>query len=231
MRRQLLPAIGMLFVFSVLTGLAYPLAVTGVAQVAFASKASGSDVRVGGTLVGSTLIGQPFSAAKYFHPRPSASGYVAGAEGGGTYSYGSNYGPLDRRLVGNLPGINIAASRNRDATDDDPTCVVPEGEKGCDPNTVAQRALAFRALNGLGPSTKIPVDAVTASASGLDPHISIANARLQASRVADARGMPVTRVLALVRRHTDGRAFGFLGEPGVNVLRLNVALDEVTGGQ
>lgn len=194
MRRQLLPALGMLLVFTVITGGLYPLLVTGAAQAGFKDNANGSLITVDGKVVGSKWIGQPFTAKKYFHPRPAADDYVTGAQGGGTSSYGSNYGPLDSRLL----------------------------------KAVKERATAFRAENGLAFDALVPVDAVTASGSGLDPQISVSNAQLQASRVAAARGMEKAKVLALVKRYTDGRGLGFMGEPGVNVLELNLALDRAS---
>jgi K+-transporting ATPase ATPase C chain len=188
--RQLAPAVTALVVFTVLLGLLYPLAVTGIAQLGFGSKADGSLVERDGVVVGSRLIGQPFVSPGYFHPRPSAAGdgYDAMASGG------SNLGPTNPALL----------------------------------DSVAQRVLAYREENGLGAEVAVPVDAVTSSASGLDPHISVANARLQAPRVAAARGLSVDRVLELVDEHTDGRAFGILNDPGVNVLELNLALDEAS---
>ena len=187
MRRQLAPALGMLVVFTVLCGLAYPLAVTGIAQGAFGDKADGSLIEVDGQPVGSELIGQSFTRPEYFHPRPSAAGdgYDAAA------SSGSNLGPTNPDLLA----------------------------------TVEERAAAYRADNDLPTDAEVPVDTVTASASGLDPHISVANARLQAPRVAQRRDKPVDEVLALVDAHTDDRDLGFLGEAGVNVLELNLALD------
>jgi K+-transporting ATPase ATPase C chain len=240
MRRQLLPALLMLLIFTVITGLVYPLAVTGVAQGVFKDKADGSLIKKDGHVIGSRWIGQPFDDPKYFHPRPAADGYVAGAQGGGTYSYGSNYGPINPALVGNIPGVNITDATNPYATPDDPFCVPVESSDGsgvyekngdgtyvCNPDTVPQRVLAYRAENGLAADAAVPVDAVTASASGLDPHISAANARLQAPRVAEQRGMDVAAVLKLVDEYTDGRDLGFMGEPGVNVLELNLALDNL----
>ena len=187
LRRQLPAALGMLIVFTVLTGVVYPLVVTAIGQVAFNDKAEGSLVEVDGKVVGSSLIGQPFTAPEYFHPRPSAAGdgYDASA------SSGSNLGPTNPDFLA----------------------------------TVAERVAAYRAENGLGRRCPVPVDAVTASASGLDPHISVANAELQAPRVAEARGLDSTAVLDLVDEHTSGRDLGFLGEEGVNVLELNIALD------
>ncbi|HMQ26410.1 MAG TPA: K(+)-transporting ATPase subunit C [Acidimicrobiales bacterium] len=191
MRRQLLPAARMLLALTVICGLAYPLVVTGAAQVAFRHQAEGSLVEVDGEPVGSALLGQAFTRPEYFHPRPSAAGdgYDATASGA------SNLGPTNPDLLA----------------------------------AVSDRVDAYRADNGLAADQPVPVDAVTASASGLDPHISVANARLQAARVADTRGLAIGDVLALVDDHTDGRVLGVLGEPGVNVLELNLALDEASG--
>ena len=203
MRRQLLPALGMLVVFTVVTGLAYPLVVTGVAQGLFPDKANGSLVEGDGQVVGSSLIGQTFSAPEYFHPRPSAAGYAP------TYSTGSNLGPTNETFLY--------------GKDDPETADVDESET----NGVDDLVRAYRETNGLDSNTPVPVDAVTSSGSGLDPHISVANARIQAQRVADNRGVDVDQVLELVEENTDGRDLGFLGEPGVNVLLLNLALDEI----
>lgn len=187
MRRQLAPAVVFFLALTLLVGVAYPLAVTGLAQLAFPHRADGSLVERDGQVVGSRLIGQAFAGARYFHPRPSAAGegYDAMA------SAPSNLGPTNPELV----------------------------------RQVRARRVAYRRDNGLRPGQQVPVDAVTASGSGLDPHISVANARLQATRVARARGLALDDVLALVASHTDGRSLGFLGEPGVNVLELNLALD------
>jgi len=191
MRRQLMPALMMTIVLTVLTGLAYPLVVTGVAQGLFSSRANGSLVKVDGKVVGSSLIGQDFTSAKYFQPRPSAT---AGNPYNGLASGGSNLGPSNPTLV----------------------------------STVKARAIAYRKLNGLAPNAPVPVDAVTASGSGLDPDISPANARLQAPRVARVRDLPLATVLAAVARHTQGRQWGFLGEKVVNVLQLNLDLDRLS---
>lgn len=185
MRRQLLPAVVAFLLFTLLTGVAYPLAVTGIAQVAASGKADGSLVTLDGRIVGSRLIAQAFAGPGYFHPRPSANDYD------GTASGPSNLGPTNPELL----------------------------------DAVGARIASYRALNGLGEVADVPVDAVTSSASGLDPHISPANARLQAPRVARARGLALDHVLELVTEHTEGRALGFLGEPGVNVLALNISLD------
>jgi K+-transporting ATPase ATPase C chain len=186
--RQLWPAVLILAVFTALTGVVYPLVSTAIGQAAFHDDANGQLVKVDGVVVGSKLIGQNFTDAKYFHPRPSA----AGADGyDGSASSGSNLGPLNPDFLA----------------------------------AVATRVAAYRTENGLAADAKVPVDAVTASGSGLDPDISMANAQLQAQRVAAARGMEVGDVSKLIADHTDGRSFGVLGEDGVNVLELNVALD------
>jgi K+-transporting ATPase ATPase C chain len=190
MRRQLLPAFIAVVVFTLLTGVAYPLVVTGVAQVAFDDKADGSLIERDGVVVGSELLGQNFAADVYFWPRPSAAG-AAGYDGAS--SSGSNLGPTNEDLLA----------------------------------TVEQRAADYRVANGLAEDAAVPVDAVTASGSGLDPHISVANARLQAPRVAEARGIPLDVVLAEVDDHTEGSTLGFLGERAVNVLELNLGLDDL----
>ena len=187
MRRQVVPAVLAFLALTVLTGLAYPLAMTGAAQVLFPNRADRSLIKRDGKVVGSRLIGQNFSTPRYFHPRPSAAGDGYDAMS----SSASNLGPTNPDLIAE----------------------------------VRKRVAAYRSENGLPASSAVPVDAVTASGSGLDPHISKANARLQASRVARARGLSVADVLALVDEHTDGRSLGFLGEPAVNVLELNLALD------
>jgi K+-transporting ATPase ATPase C chain len=188
MRRELMTALRMAGITILLTGLLYPLLVTGVARVAFPHQASGSLVSDGSGVVGSELIGQVFTGHEYFHSRPSyaGTGYDAAASGG------SNLGPTSKEL-----------------RDD-----------------VAARAVALRAENGLPADASVPVDLVTGSASGLDPHISVASAKLQAARVAGARDMTAAQIEALIEAHTEGRQLGFLGEPRVSVLALNMALDE-----
>jgi K+-transporting ATPase ATPase C chain len=189
--RQLRPALLSLAVFTVVTGVAYPLVVLGVGQLAFNDNANGSLIEVDGTVVGSSLIGQGFVAPEYFHSRPSA----AGAGYDGAASSGSNLGPTNPEYLA----------------------------------LVEERVVAYRETNGLSDEVPVPADAVTASGSGLDPLISIANAQLQAPRVAETRGMSLDAVMELIDQHTVGRPLGILGDPGVNVLQLNLALDEVTG--
>ena len=185
--RQLAPAVIGVLAFTLLCGVVYPLVVTGIAQVAFHDKANGSLIKVDGQVVGSSLIGQQFSDAKYFHPRPSA----AGTGYDGLASSASNLGPTNPDLL----------------------------------KAVDDRVAAYRQENGLPASQLVPVDAVTTSGSGLDPDISVANARLQTARVAAARGMSEADVAKLVDAHTSGRQWAIFGEPGVNVLELNLALD------
>ena len=165
--------------------------VTGIGQVAFDDQADGSLIERDGVVVGSSLIGQPFTSPEYFHPRPSAAGdgYDAAA------SSGSNLGPTNPDFLA----------------------------------TVQERVDAYRAENGLGADALVPVDAVTASGSGLDPHISVRNAVLQAPRVAAERGLTVDEVQAAIDDHTTSRPLGILGDPGVNVLELNLALDDAAG--
>lgn len=168
----------------------YPLVVFGISQALFRDKANGSlIVEKDGTVRGSTLLGQGFTAEKYFHPRPSSagSGYDA------ANSCGSNLGPTSQKLN----------------------------------DAIKDRVATYCAENGLATNAVVPADAVTASASGLDPHISLRNAELQAPRVAKTRNVSVEKVLALVRANTDPASLGFLGEAGVNVLKLNLALDGI----
>jgi K+-transporting ATPase ATPase C chain len=187
MLRTFKDALLMLVFLTVVTGVVYPLMVTGIAQAVFPSQANGSLLERDGKTVGSALIGQPFSDPKYFWSRASATSpmpYNAGA------SSGSNQGPLNPALADAVKG-RIEALR------------------AADPDNKAP----------------VPVDLVTASSSGLDPHISPAAAEYQVTRVAKARGLDPVKVRALVAEHTEGRQLGFLGEPRVNVLGLNLALD------
>ena len=216
MRRQLMPALVMVLLFTLLTGLVYGLAMTGFAQVVFPHQANGSIIEVNGKEVGSELIGQAFvdnegnALTEYFQSRPSAATSNTGAGYDPSLSLGSNLGPTNPCFV---------KDPHEPCLDDAAKLIPP---------IVVDRVKAYRELNGLGPNTLVPVDAVTASGSGLDPHISVANAHVQAKRVAEERGLSVKKVLALVDANTDARALGFLGEDGVNVLELNLALDRLT---
>lgn len=182
----------------------YPAIVWGVSQVVFNDKANGSLIVRDGKVVGSRLIGQSFTGERYFHPRPSAagSGYDPSSSGG------TNLGPTSSKLINGLP-------------DDPSTADTDESFAG-----VAQLVATYRKTNGLSAETPVPADAVMRSASGVDPHISLANARLQAPRVATARGLSPDAVRAAVERNTDARDLGLFGEPRVNVLTLNLDLDD-----
>jgi K+-transporting ATPase ATPase C chain len=179
---QLRPAVVMIGLMTGLTGLAYPLAVTGVAQVALPAQANASLVEQDGRVVGSALVAQAFTAPHYLHPRPSGVDFNAAASGA------SNLGPSNAALL----------------------------------ETIVQRANTYRTDNV---TNRVPIDAVTASGSGLDPHISVENALLQANRVAEARGVPVAEVRTLVNSETQDRWLGLFGERHVNVLLVNLALD------
>lgn len=186
--KNLISAVLMTVVTTILLGLIYPLAVTGLAQLIFPDKANGQLIRGSdGTLIGSRLIGQPFSSPGYFRSRPSAAGatgYDAGISGG------SNLGPTNQKLIDRIKA---------------------DVEK----------------LQAENPDRPVPVDLVTSSGSGLDPHISPAAAEFQVPRVASERGMIEAEVRTIVAAHTEGRQFGFLGEPRVNVVELNLDLDRM----
>jgi K+-transporting ATPase ATPase C chain len=195
MTSQLRPAFFMLLIFTLITGVFYPLAVTGIAQVLFPHQANGSLIMADGKAVGSELIGQQFDDPSYFWGRISATGmfaYNAFNAENLTASSGSNYGPLNPAL------IDMVQARI-------------DALKAADPDN----------------TLPIPVDLVTASGSGLDPHISVAAALYQVHRVVSARGLSEADVKSLVDKYTEGRQFGFLGEPTVNVLQLNLALDNL----
>ena len=196
MLKEIRPAIVILVLLTVITGLAYPLAMTGIAGVIFPRQAQGSLIEKDGKVIGSALIGQFFADDKYFHGRPSAtnapdpkdSTKTVDAPYNASNSMGSNLGPTSKALADRLEGyVDSLKKENTDAA--------------------------------------VPVDLVTTSGSGLDPDISPETARFQVPRVAKARGVPADRVLALVNAQVEGRTFGLLGEPRVNVLRLNLALD------
>jgi K+-transporting ATPase ATPase C chain len=187
---ELRSAVMVTLIFAVVCCGLYPLVVFGISQALFRDQANGSlIVDKDGTVHGSKLLGQQFTADKYFQSRPSAAGNGYDA----TSSGGSNLGPTSTNLA----------------------------------MTVAQRIADYRTANGLAANALVPADAVTASGSGLDPHISLRNAELQAPRVAKARNLSVEKILALVHANTDPASLGFLGEPGVNVLKLNLALDRL----
>jgi len=184
-----------MLVMSVVLGIVYPLAVLAVGQFAFNSKADGSLVTSGGRIVGSKLIGQPFSEPRYFHPRPSN----AGAGYDATASAASNLGPTNPKLVADC----------YPATDENgEELKKPDGTPVCSKSPVPARVAAYREENGLAVDAKVPVDAVTSSGSGLDPHISVANARLQTARVARQRGSSDADILRLIDANTDGRSLG-----------------------
>jgi K+-transporting ATPase ATPase C chain len=184
--KQIYPAVVMTIVMTVLLGVLYPLVVTGLAQIIFPEKAAGSLIEKDGRVIGSRLIGQPFSGPGYFHSRPSA----AGQGYDGAASSGTNLGPTSKKLI---------------------------------EEQVGERA---KSLGETNPNSRIPVDMVTASSSGLDPHITPAAAEFQIPRVARERDMSENEIRRLVREHTEGRRLGFLGEPRVNTLELNLALDQ-----
>jgi K+-transporting ATPase ATPase C chain len=196
---QIRPALAMIVLFTVLTGLAYPLAITGIAQTIVPSAAKGSLVMKGDAIVGSALIGQNFSSDKYFHGRPSATSApdpndaskTVDAPYNAANSSGSNLGPTSQKLVERVKGDVDALRKN-------------------------------------GINTSIPADAVTTSASGIDPHISFEFAMLQVDRVAKARSISHDKVRELVEDTVQGRFLGLIGEPRVNVLQLNLALDSST---
>ena len=200
MLREIRPAIVVLVALTLITGLAYPLAMTGIAQALFPRQAQGSLIERNGTVIGSELIGQQFESDKYFHGRPSAttrpdpndSTKTVPAPYNAANSGGSNLGPSNKALVDRVQG---------------------DIEKLRQENTTAA----------------VPADLVTTSASGLDPHISPEAALFQITRIAKARNLPEERIRQLVAEHTEGRLFGLLGEPRVNVLLLNLALDQVSG--
>ena len=199
MLKQLRPAIVLILFFTMLLGIAYPLATTGIAQVVFRDKADGSLIKEGDTVIGSSLIGQSFVDPEtgytldgYFRSRPSAAGDGYNAAS----SSGSNLGPTNQVLI----------------------------------DRVTAESAIIREENGLAADAPLPVDLVTSSGSGLDPHISPAAAELQVARVAQQRGLSEDQVRNLVDEHTEGRTLWFMGEPRVNVLALNLALDELTNG-
>jgi K+-transporting ATPase ATPase C chain len=229
----------MMVVMTTLTGLVYPAVITAIAQAAFRDQANGSLISVNGQVVGSSLIGQSFSRPEYFHPRPSS----AGAGYDPTATGGSNLGPTSAKL---LNGTTKIDERRHEVVDFDgiklrvvhyvlennlpyessaPLDRFTDREGHLDDVMLVKAFGDEKAPLVFAAKTPVPSDAVTASASGVDPDISPANAGIQAARVAKARGMTLEQVRMLVDQQTHGRYFGVLGEPTVNVLRLNLALD------
>jgi potassium-transporting ATPase KdpC subunit len=197
--KHIRPAFALLIFFVLITGFAFPIAITAVSQAALPSQANGSLVSVNGKVVGSSLIGQNFADPKYLHPRPSA----AGAGYDANNSSGTNLGPTNPKLL--------------------------EGADGFD--GVKQLAEKYRAENGLDTPVTIPADAVTRSASGLDPHISPANAKLQANRIAKERSISAEKVIEVIQRNTERPLLGVFGEDRVNVLGVNLDLDAISKPQ
>ncbi len=210
MLQQLRAAVVSVLVITVLTGLIFPLAITAIAGVVFPRQANGSLIEQNGKVVGSALIGQNFAAPGYFHPRPSAAGNGYDAAN----SSGTNLGPTSDKL------INGIHKKTADGKDD------PGNFDG-----IKDLADAYRKENNLSPTQDIPADAATRSASGLDAEISPANAELQIGRVAKQRGLGEDQVKKLVEENTAGRQLGVLGEPRVNVLKLNLAIDQAAPGK
>jgi K+-transporting ATPase ATPase C chain len=240
MSKELTRGFMMMLVMTVLTGLIYPAVMTGIAQVVFPDQANGSLIVSNGQVVGSRLIGQNFTKPEYFHPRPSSAG-------GGydpTATAGSNLGPTSAKLIngttkkddkGNEVAdfLGIKARIVHYCVENDiafessiPLDKFNDAHGDLDDAKLIDAFNDEKAAFVFAPKTPIPADAVTASASGIDPHISPANAQIQAARVAKARGVVVEQVQALIGQHTDGRTLGILGEPGVNVLELNLAMDQ-----
>jgi potassium-transporting ATPase KdpC subunit len=240
MWEQILPGLRIKLFLTILLGVVYPLAMTGISQVIFPKQSNGSLIKAGDKVVGSELIGQSFSKPEYFHPRPASagSGYDA------TASSGSNLGPTSAKLV---HGTTKTDDKKNEVVDFDGInlrivhyCLdndIPyESSKPLDQFKVAKGDLddvkLIKAFNDdkaplvFTPKAPIPADAVTGSASGLDPHISPDSARSQVARIAKARGIQVDQASQLVAQFTEGPDLGLLGEPRVNVLKLNLALDQ-----
>jgi len=239
MLKELKAGFLMMVVMTILTGLIYPAVITAIAQVAFRDQANGSLVTVNGQVVGSRLLGQNFTKDEYFHPRPSS----AGSGYDPTASAGSNLGPTSAKLLNGttkvddkknevvdfdgikLRVVHYCVENNLPYESSQPLDQFKDGQGNLDDVKLIKAFGDVKAPLVFTAKSPIPADAVTGSASGLDPHISPANAQIQAARVAKARGIGVDQVQALVARHTEGRYFGVLGEPAVNVLMLNLDLD------
>ena len=240
MWEQILPGLRIKIFMTIVLGIIYPLAMTGISQLLFPKQSNGSLIRIGDKVVGSEIIGQKFIRPEYFHPRPSSagSGYDAAASGG------SNLGPTSAKL---LRGTTKTDDKKKEAVDFDgislrvlhycieneipyqssvPLDQFKDAKGGLDDVKLIQAFNGEKAPLVITPKRPIPADAVTGSASGLDPHISIANADTQAARVAKARGVSADRVQQITSEFTERPTLGLLGEPRVNVLRLNLALDQ-----
>jgi potassium-transporting ATPase KdpC subunit len=240
MWQQILPGLRINLFATILFGVVYPLAITGVCQVLFPHQANGSLITAGDKVIGSEIIGQNFSKPEYFHPRPSS----AGSGYDPTASSGSNLGPTSAKLVRgttkmddkknevvDFDGINLRLVHYCDENGIPYESSVPLGQfkdssGGLDDVKLIKAFNDDKAPLVFTTNAPIPADAVTASASGLDPHISPANAALQVNRVAKARGISVEQVAQLTAQFTEGPALGLLGDPRVNVLKLNLALDQ-----
>jgi K+-transporting ATPase ATPase C chain len=240
MLKELKTGLLMMTAMTVLTGFVYPGIVTILSQTLFASQANGSLVTMNGQVVGSRLIAQGFSKPQYFHPRPSS----AGAGYDATASAGANLGPTSAKLFNGavntddkgkesvgFDGIKLRILHY--CIDNDipfassaPIDAFKDAQGNLDDVKLIKAFSDDKSPLSVMPKARIPADAVTGSASGLDPDITPRNAELQAVRVAKARGVPESQVRSVVAQHTEGRTFGFLGEPHVNVLELNLALDE-----
>jgi K+-transporting ATPase ATPase C chain len=240
MLKEFGPGFRMTLAFTILTGLIYPVVMTGISQVIFPRQANGSLVTVNGKVVGSSLIGQNFSKPEYFHPRPSAAGNGYDA----TASSGSNLGPTSAKLlrgttkmddkkneVVDFDGINLRTVHYCLDNDIPYESSIPLDQFKTDKGELDEVKLIKAFNDDKAPlvfksKVPIPADALTASGSGLDPHISAANAEAQAGRVAKARNTSVDQVKQLIAQNTEKADLGFLGEPRVNVLMLNIAIDQ-----
>ena len=223
------PAIAMMLLFTIITGLIYPGIVTALAQLIFPYQANGSLVTANGKVIGSDLIGQYWTSSKYFHGRPSATSDPATSKPApysADNSAASNIGPTNNALInGNGTQVTVTAGTPVPAG---ATPVAGQKNTYYIPGTYAgvkNYADQFRQENGLAPNTPLPSDIVTASGSGLDPDISIEAANLQVNRIAQVRGLSVSKVQQIVNDHIHGRFLGIFGEPYINVLELNLALD------
>jgi K+-transporting ATPase ATPase C chain len=240
MIKQLAPGFRLVLALTILLGLVYPAVMTGISEVVFPKQANGSLITLNGTVVGSRLIGQPFSKPEYFHPRPSSAGNGYDA----TQSNGSQLGPTSAKL---LHGTIKTDDKGKEVVDFDgiedrivhycvdngvsytssvPLSQFEDAQGNLDDVKLIKAFNDTKSSLVFTPGRDIPSDAVTGSASGLDPHISPANADLQASRVAKARNISTDQVNSLIAKATTGPTLGFIGEPRVNVLELNISLDQ-----